>query len=116
MVGIEWDVCKLEAPVASRGSLPVKTAHRIRDFDRRAGNHAAGRIFYHPFNRSGIPHLRLGWSSCEEQHQPQNKHNADTHTLQHFFSIPIEGYSCFLWIEAAGNMAVAPPHNGGQRD
>jgi len=47
-----------------------------------------------------LPDCALAGAAAKKQHQ--SKHHADTQTLEHFFSIPFEGYLCFVWIEAAG--------------
>ena len=92
VIGIEGDVRELEAPVAFRGNLPVKTAHGIGDFNRRPGYHTARRVFHHAFNRAGVTRLGLSWSGRKKQRQ--SKHHADTQTLEHFFSIPFVGHLC----------------------
>src|SRR5229473_744747 len=61
VVSIERHVRDVKRTIASRGGLPLVTGHGIADLDLRAGNHPAGRIFYHSLNRSSIAQLRLRW-------------------------------------------------------
>ena len=92
MVGIERNVRKLKAPIASRSCLPMKTAHRVRNLDRCAGNHAAGGILHYAFNRAGISQLRHCWPGRKRHDQSQNKSRINAETLQHVFLHPFEGF------------------------
>src|SRR6266852_1344534 len=89
VISVERHVGETKAPIAASGGLTLISAYAIG-------------IFYHSLYRPSVPQLRIGRTSRKKQHQPQNKHQADTQTLQHFFSIPFENYLCFVWIEAAG--------------
>src|SRR5260370_17035447 len=96
----------MKAPIAPCRGLPLITGDGKADFNLRPGDRGSGGVFQHAINRAGISQLRAGWTGRKKQHQPQNHHHAATQMLQHFFSIPFEGYLYFVWKEAAGKLAA----------
>src|SRR5216684_6705509 len=95
MIGIEWHVRELEAPVRARGCLAVKTAHRVRDLHIGVCYCASGRILHHSFNRAGISQLRSVRRCTKQEAETENKKPNSLKTHLNFSSGPAVGRCAF---------------------
>src|SRR5260370_12993857 len=118
VISVERHVGETKAPIAASGGLTLISAYAIGNLDLGSGNHSTRGIFYHSLYRPSVPQLPTARTSRKKHHQSQNKHQADTKTLQHSFSIPFENYLCFVWPVAAGKDCPSsrPPPNPTQHN